>query len=79
MLLEWLEWTKLNIAPQWQSSIALHDLSIDEKQIFIDGYGLDHDEIEAMAPLIKAFNIINYSGAISRAAKENDQKSLTQF
>ena len=67
------------IAPQWELSIALHDLSIDEKQIFIDGYGLDHDEIEAMAPLIKAFNIINYSGAVSRAAKEDDQKSLTQF
>ena len=29
-----------NIAPEWELSLALHDLWIDEKQIFLEGYGI---------------------------------------
>ena len=67
------------IAPQWELSIALHDLSIDEKHLFIEGYGLDFKQVEEMSPLIKAFNIINYSNAISAAVETGDQKSLAEF
>lgn len=65
------------IAPEWDLSIALHDLSIDEKQIFIEGYGLSSREVEDMSPLIKAFNLINYSQAVEIAAARQDQKQLT--
>lgn len=67
------------IAPQWELSIALHDLSIDEKHLFIEGYGLDFEQVHEMSPLIKAFNIINYSGAVERAVKTNDHKRLEEF
>lgn len=65
------------IAPQWELSIALHDLSIDEKQAFVDGYGLTGPELEAMAPLIKAFNILNYAQAVESAVEKNDQSALS--
>lgn len=64
------------IAPQWEVSIALHDLAIDEKQAFVDGYGLTGSELEEMAPLIKAFNILNYSQAVELAIEKNEQSAL---
>jgi hygromycin-B 4-O-kinase len=67
------------IAPQWELSIALHDLSIDEKHLFIEGYGLDSEQVEAMSPLIKAFNVINYSNAVEHAVATGDHKSLAEF
>jgi aminoglycoside phosphotransferase (APT) family kinase protein len=67
------------IAPQWELSISLHDLSIDEKDLFIEGYGLDPRQVQEMSPLIKAFNIVNYSNAIAHAAETGDHKSLAQF
>jgi hygromycin-B 4-O-kinase len=67
------------IAPEWELSIALHDLTIDEKQAFIDGYGLTIQQVEEMAPLVKAFNILNYSSAIESAFRTGDQKSLDQI
>lgn len=67
------------IAPQWELSISLHDLSIDEKDLFIEGYGLESRQVQEMSPLIKAFNIVNYSNAIEHAAETDDHKSLAQF
>ena len=64
------------IAPEWELSIALHDLTIDEKHVFIEGYGLSVHEVEEMAPLIKAFNILNYYQAIEGA---KDDKSLDEI
>jgi aminoglycoside phosphotransferase (APT) family kinase protein len=67
------------IAPQWELSIALHDLSIDEKQIFLEGYGLSNEQIEQMAPLIKTFNLLNYSTAIEIAVEKDDHKSVNDL
>ncbi|HEU4769239.1 MAG TPA: phosphotransferase, partial [Pyrinomonadaceae bacterium] len=67
------------MAPQWELSIALHDLSIDEKQLFIEGYGLNNGHIEEMAPLIKAFNIINYHGVAAQAIEQRDHKKLEEI
>jgi aminoglycoside phosphotransferase (APT) family kinase protein len=64
------------IAPHWELSISLHDLSIDEKELFLEGYGLIPKQIEEMAPLIKAFNIINYYDALKLALEQDDQKTL---
>jgi aminoglycoside phosphotransferase (APT) family kinase protein len=63
-------------APEWDVSIALHDLTIDEKHAFIDGYGLTVQQVEEMAPLIKAFNILNYARAVESAIQTEDQKNL---
>ena len=67
------------IGPQWELSISLHDLSIDEKHVFIDGYGLGSEEMPPMALLIRAFNILNYSSAIERAVEVRDNKMLAEF
>jgi aminoglycoside phosphotransferase (APT) family kinase protein len=67
------------IAPQWELSIALHDLSIDEKQLFIEGYGLNNRHVEEMAPLIKAFNIINYHSVAAQAVEQRDHKKLAEI
>lgn len=67
------------IAPQWELSIALHDLSIDEKQLFIEGYGLSNRRVEEMAPLIKAFNLINYYAVAEQAIQQKDRKKLAEI
>jgi hypothetical protein len=55
------------------------DLSIDEKHEFLDGYGLSSERLAEMAPLIKAFNILNYESAIAAAIEEDDQKTLSEI
>jgi len=77
-ILDWEECIS-TIAPQWELSIALHDLSIDEKQLFIEGYGLNNRHIEEMAPLIKAFNIINYHSVAAQAVEQRDHKKLAEI
>jgi aminoglycoside phosphotransferase (APT) family kinase protein len=77
-ILDWEECLS-TIAPQWELSISLHDLSIDEKDLFIEGYGLDPRQVQEMSRLIKAFNIVNYSDAIAQAAETGDHKNLAQF
>jgi aminoglycoside phosphotransferase (APT) family kinase protein len=67
------------IAPQWELSVALHDLSIDEKHAFIEGYGLSSGDIHEMAPLIKAFNILNYSAVVETAVEKGDHKQLGEL
>lgn len=67
------------IAPQWELSIALHDLSIDEKHAFIHGYGLSDRQIKEMAPLIKAFNLLNYSHVIEQSIANHDDKTLSDI
>lgn len=77
-IIDWEECIS-TIAPQWELSIALHDLSIDEKHAFIDGYGLSSSQIHEMAPLIKTFNILNYATAIGLAVEKNDHKTLNEL
>lgn len=67
------------LAPHWELSIALHDLSIDEKHILLEGYGMDGSTFEQMAPLITAFNIVNYYGPIRAAVEQGDEKTVAQF
>jgi Ser/Thr protein kinase RdoA (MazF antagonist) len=65
--------------PCWELSVALHDLSIDEKQAFLEGYGLERPKIIAMAPLIRALNVINYAPEIERMAEAKDSAKLEQY
>lgn len=67
------------VAPHWELSIALHDLSIDEKHEFIEGYGLSYEQMSGMVPLVRAFNIINYAPAVQKAAEERDEKRMNSY
>ncbi len=77
-----LDWESCvsSIAPQWDLSVALHDLSIDEKDAFIDGYGLSPKEYRNRAYGIKVLNIINYAPFVEMAqeAKEEKRKVLIE-
>ncbi len=67
-----------NLAPYWELSLALHDLSIDEKQEFLQGYGLPDKKVAEIAPVIKALNLINYAPHIERLAERNARAQLEQ-
>jgi hygromycin-B 4-O-kinase len=73
-----IDWEKAisNIAPQWELSIALHDLGIDEKEAFIQGYGITSKRLSNIAPYVKAFNLMNYVDEVNRAAAAKDKAAL---
>jgi aminoglycoside phosphotransferase (APT) family kinase protein len=67
------------IAPAWELSIALHDLTIDEKQSFVEGYGCTSNEMSQMVLVMRTLNILNYSGPIESAVEKQDFKALSEF
>ena len=74
-IIDWEHCTS-NMAPYWDLSIALHDLSIDGKQQFLEGYGVKPKDFMEMTPYIKAINTLNYSDTIERMAKRKDTSRL---
>ena len=76
-ILDWDNSTS-NLAPHWELSIALHDLTVDEKQEFLKGYGLPERKIVEIAPVMKAVNIINYAPKIERLAESKDTAKIEQ-
>ncbi len=77
-LIDW-ENATANSAPHWELSLALHDLGIDEKQHFVEAYGLTPKKFAEAAPLIKAFNVLNYSPEAERLAAEKDTTAIARF
>jgi len=77
-ILDW-EHCISSLAPEWELSLALHDLTIDEKHKFLDGYGVRLRDLRAMAPAMKALNIINYVAEIERLATRGKTKELDFF
>ena len=77
-VIDW-EFCTSNVAPYWDLSVALHDLSVDAKQEFLVGYGLRDSKVREMAPIMKAINIINYAPFVERAAEEQDRAKLEQY
>jgi aminoglycoside phosphotransferase (APT) family kinase protein len=76
-----LDWENClsSIAPYWDLSIALHDLTIDEKQCFVQGYGLSGQEFRKISPFVQALNIINYVPFVERAYIAKDKVRLEEF
>jgi aminoglycoside phosphotransferase (APT) family kinase protein len=74
-IIDWEECTS-QIAPYWELSIALHDLTMDEKQSFVEGYGLDLKEYTRMASAIKALNLLNYARSVRHAIERKDKARL---
>lgn len=72
-ILDW-EFCVSLIAPQWDLSIALHDLTIDEKDVFLMGYGLTPKEYRNRSRGMKVINILNYSNWIEHAYEEKDER-----
>ncbi len=77
-IIDWEE-SCSNIAPYWDFSIALHDLSIDDKQFFLEGYGIEPKEYAKIYETIISFNLINYAPIIDELAKKNDEINLEYY
>jgi hygromycin-B 4-O-kinase len=77
-IIDWEDCTS-NLTPHWELSLALHDLSIDEKQEFLQGYGMSDKKMAEIAPVIKAINLINYAPHIERLAELNDRAQLERY
>lgn len=76
-----LDWEKSvsTYAPEWELSLALHDLSVDEKEAFLEGYGMRPGEVTRYGPLLASLNVINYAPVIEAAAASNDREELERF
>lgn len=77
-LLDW-EFANSNIAPYWDISIALHNLEIDEKELFIEAYGMSWKDYCENAHIIKTINILNYDRAVNGAVMRKDEVALEKF
>jgi hygromycin-B 4-O-kinase len=77
-LIDW-ENCSSNCAPYWDLSIALHDLSIDARQKFLEGYDLDLKEFSKKAYSLTVFNIINYVPVLQKIISEKDNRTLELY
>jgi hygromycin-B 4-O-kinase len=77
-IIDWEDCTS-NLAPHWELSIALHDLSIDEKQEFLAGYNLGEKKVVALMPVIKSLNLLNYAPEIERLVESKDTAQLEHY
>ncbi len=77
-LLDW-EMSTSNVAPYWELSIALHDLSVDAKEELLAGYGMTPREMSDAAPALRAFNVLNYAHVVEAAAEEADTAKLERL
>jgi hygromycin-B 4-O-kinase len=77
-ILDWEDCSS-NCAPYWDFSIALHDLSIDGKQKFLEGYEPDLEEFSKRAYALTVFNIINYMPALQKIIAKKDKNGLAYY
>ena len=74
-LIDW-ENCESNVAPYWDFAFALHDLGIDAKQEFLEGYGLPWKRLVSMAPAIKAINLLGYAPVLAELAAAGKKAAL---
>lgn len=77
-IIDWEHCTS-NLAPAWELSLALHDLSVDEKQEFLTGYGLSPRNFAKLNPVIKALNLLNYAPALEALFEKKDKVKLDWY
>ena len=63
-------------APYWDLSIALHDIGVDEKEAFLEGYGLTPARFSHAAPFVTLFNVLNYAPVVERALAARDRHRI---
>jgi aminoglycoside phosphotransferase (APT) family kinase protein len=77
-LIDW-EFCLSAVAPHWDLSLALHDLSIDQKQALLAGYGLNEEEVRSSARSWAALNLVNYAPFVEQAAAQGDEDQLETY
>jgi hygromycin-B 4-O-kinase len=76
-----IDWDECRSAPApcWDLAIALHDLSIDDKRAFVEGYGLEPAELQARAAALRALNLMHYAPWLERAEVAGDATELAHL
>ena len=77
-ILDW-EGCVSSIAPFWDISISLKDLSVYEKLCYLKGYGISQKAFSLVAPGIKIFNLLNYAPVVQRLADRKDKEKLDHY
>jgi Ser/Thr protein kinase RdoA (MazF antagonist) len=77
-ILDW-ENSVSNIAPHWELANALHDLTLDEKEMFLEGYGLNERDYLKLLPDMKVINMVNYGRFIIIAHENKDRVWLERL
>jgi aminoglycoside phosphotransferase (APT) family kinase protein len=77
-LIDW-ENCESNLAPHWELAFALHDLGVDAKEAFVEGYGLRAKELLEMAPSVRAINLLGYAPAVEAMAAQKDKRGLELY
>jgi aminoglycoside phosphotransferase (APT) family kinase protein len=74
-----IDWEECHSGPAmiWDLAISLHDLGIDKKQAFIEGYGIKPKEFAEHSRMIKALNILHYASTLERAAAKKDKQRVS--
>ena len=68
-----------SLGPHWDLSIALHDLSVDQKEAFIEGYGLTAEEVREFSPFWRLYNALNYAPELERIVEAGDKDALDKL
>lgn len=68
-----------NVPRIWEMALALHDLGIDEKQAFLEAYGITPEEAIELSPCWTALNVALYSDHVMQAAENTDSVALGWF
>lgn len=77
-LLDW-ETSLSAIGTAWDLSIALHDLSIDDKQRFLTSYGMPDAAIRDAAPVWRLFNVLNYAPKLDELIAADDRAGIERL
>lgn len=77
-LIDW-EYCVSAAGPHWDLSVALHDLTIDQKEAFLEGYGLTAEAERQFAPAWRLFNALNYAPVVEKRIRKNDQAALERL
>lgn len=71
-VLDW-EFCTSNMAPQWDMSIAMDAFNVDEKALFLEGYGMSHGEYRKISQGVKVINLLNFAPFVDMAFEEKNE------
>jgi aminoglycoside phosphotransferase (APT) family kinase protein len=77
-IIDW-EHATSNLAPYWELAIALHDLGIDEREAFLEGYGLAPKDYGKVSDAVKVLNILHYASVVGTVLKRKDRARLAHL
>jgi aminoglycoside phosphotransferase (APT) family kinase protein len=66
-------------APEWELALALHDLSIDDKDAFLDGYGIEAVDLIATRAAFAALNMLHYAAFAESGAQAGNHQKLRHY